>query len=571
MHKNSSINPPMKKTLMTTSKTICAFYFFVSVLHPDAIAQTFSKRVVATGFNSAWEVVCGPNDSLWVTENKAYTISRVDIATGTKTQLIDLRATDPSINFTSSSGTQPQGGLMGLAIHPNLYSSDPAVRAAKPWVYVAYVYNRGSCPGTNTSCVFTTKIVRFDYNGNTFSNPVTILNTIPGSSDHNSGRIVISPVIEPGADAAHTQFRLYYTVGDMGAGQFLNTTRTENAQNVDVMEGKVLRINTEIDGDGGADNWVPNDNPFYGAAAITPKDYVFTLGHRNAQGLAWGNVNGTNILYSSEQMDRTDDEINIIEAGRNYGWDQVSGYCDGNVDGYKIGQNLSANELAFCAVTPTHKEPIFTLFTATAAEMPALMAQPSNSLWPTAACSSIDFYNHNVIPGWPASLLVTPLKKDLVYWVKLNAAGNGITGDTVSYFRGDGNRVRRVRVGPDGLKFYVARDVGATSNGGSIMEYTYTGTVLAIKDNGTKPAIVKDLVRIYPNPVVNILNIQAKKDMQKPLLAQVYDINGRLLINNSSYKNKFSIDISALSRGIYTFKLYNAYDVEMQIEKIIKL
>ncbi len=561
----------MKTASILPGKLTCLFYFFSFIIITGIQAQTFSKRIVAAGFNAAWEVVCGPNDSLWVTENKAYTISRVDIATGIKTVLVDLRATDPSINFTASSGTQPQGGLMGLAIHPNLYSADPAVRAAKPWVYAAYVYHRGSCPGTNTSCVFITKIVRFDYNGNTLTNPVTILNTIPGSSDHNSGRLVIGPVIEPGVDAAHTQYRLYYTVGDMGAGQFLNTTRTENAQNVNVMEGKVLRINTEIDNDGGADNWVPNDNPFYNAASITAQDYVFTMGHRNAQGLAWGNVNGTDILYSSEQMDRTDDEINIIEAGKNYGWDQVSGYCDGNVDGFKIGQNTNANEGAFCTITPTHQEPAFTLFTATAAEMPALMSEPDNSLWPTVACSSIAFYGHSIIPGWQSSLLVTPLKKNKVYRVKLNSTGNGITGDTISYFRGDGDRIRRITPDPDGFRFYVARDIGASSNGGTIMEYSYTGAVLAIHDNTIKSVIVNDLVRVYPNPVSNMLNIQGKKEMRKPLLAQLYDINGAMVKSLSSFKNKFSMDISSLPPGIYTFKLYNAYESEMQVEKIIKL
>lgn len=559
----------MKKTFTILCTIICFFCLLIIAQKLNAQPQAFTKRVVASGFNSAWEVVYGPNDSLWVTENKAYTISRVNIANGVKTQLIDLRATDPSINFTSGSGTQPQGGLMGLAIHPNLYSTDSSVRAAKPWVYVAYVYSRGSCPGTNTSCVFTTKIVRFDYVGNMLTNPTTILNTIPGSSDHNSGRLVIGPVIEPGSDSAHTQYRLYYTVGDMGAGQFLNTTRTENAQNVNVMEGKVLRLNTQIDGDGGQDNWVPNDNPFYNASSITAQDYVFSLGHRNAQGLVWGNVNGSAVLYSSEQMDRTDDEINIIESGRNYGWDQVSGYCDGNVNGYKIGQNTSANEQLFCAATPGHKEPIFTLFTTDAAGMAALMAQSNNALWPTVACSSIDFYGHNVIPGWPASLLLTPLKKDLVYRVKLNAAGDGITGDTISYFRGDGNRIRRITVAPDGFRFYIARDVGASSNGGTIMEYTYTGPTLSLDNAGVNPRVVKNLVRVYPNPATTMLNIQGKKEMRKPLRAQLYDIHGRKMLEKISYMNNFSIDISSFPAGVYTFKLYNTYDVEMQVEKII--
>lgn len=538
-----------------------------------AQGEPFTKRTVVSGLNSAWEVLYGPNDSLWVTENSAYLISRIDIVTGTKTVLVDLRATDASINFLASVANPPQGGLMGLAIHPNLYSSDPAVRAAKPWVYAAYVYNRGSCPGTNTSCIYTTKIVRFTYSGNTLNSPVTIINTIPGSSDHNSGRLVFSPVIEPGADAAHTQYRLYYTVGDMGAGQFKNTTRAENAQNVNIMEGKVLRLNTESDGDAGQDAWIPNDNPFFNASSITPQDYVYTLGHRNAQGLVWGNVNGTQILYSTEQMDRTDDEINIIAAGKNYGWDQVSGYCDNNVNGYKIGQNTSANEGSFCSVPANnHQEPIFTTFTEPASGMAALMAQPNNQLWPTIASSSVDFYGFNKIGGWKYSLLISPLKKDRVYRVKLTADGSDVVGDTIPYFIGDGNRIRRIRVSPDGLKFYVARDASASINGGAIQEYTYVGTILALDENpGTGPVRVEDMISIYPNPVTDLLNIHGKRELRKPLYAQVMDINGRQLLSASSFHNDFTINTGSLQAGTYILKLYNGNNMEVQVVKFVKV
>ncbi|HMC99566.1 MAG TPA: PQQ-dependent sugar dehydrogenase, partial [Ferruginibacter sp.] len=355
---------------------------------------------------------------------------------------------------------------MGLALHPNLYSSDPLVRNAKPWVYAVYVYERNSCPGTNTSCVFTSKIVRFDYHGNTLSNPVIVLDNIPGSSDHNSGRLIIGPTIESGSNSAHTQYRLYYTIGDMGAGQFLNTTRTENAQNVNVMEGKVLRINTEDDGDAGLDAWVPNDNPFYTSGSITPRDYVYSLGHRNAQGLAWGVVAGISRLFSSEQQDRSDDEINIIEPGMNYGWDQVTGFCDDNVNGFKIGQNTNPDETAFCSATGNYVDPIYATFKETAANMAALYANGNNLQWPTIASSSIDFYGQNLIPGWHESILVSSLKQDKVYRMKPNAAGTDMLvlpngKDTISYFRGDGNRIRRIRIHPGGLKFYVARDAGS--------------------------------------------------------------------------------------------------------------
>lgn len=547
--------------------------FLLTILHVAAQNEPFTKRTVVSGLNSAWEVVYGPNDSLWVTENKSYLISRVSIANGTKTQLVDLRATDGTINFTAASPNQPQGGLMGLAIHPNLYSSDPAVRAAKPWVYVAYVYSKGSCPGTNTSCIYTTKIVRYTYSGNTLNSPVTIINTIPGSSDHNSGRLVISPVIESGADAAHTQYRLYYTVGDMGAGQFLNTTRTENAQVLDNLEGKVLRLNTESDGDAGQDAWIPNDNPFFNASSITAQDYVFTLGHRNAQGLAWGQVNSTYRLYSTEQMDRTDDEINIIAAGKNYGWDKVSGYCDDNVNGYKIGQTLSANESAFCNVPANnHQEPIFTTFTEPASGMAALMAQSNNQLWPTIATSSVDFYGYNKIPNWNASLLISPLKKDRVYRLRLNANGDDVVGDTIPYFNGDGNRIRRITVSPSGLKFYVARDVGATVNGGTIMEYTYAGVILALNENAPeRPQQVNDMISIFPNPALDVLNIHGKKELRKPLLAQIYDISGRPLQQVTSFRNDFSMSLAKLQAGIYVLKLYNGNNMEVQVMRFVKM
>ena len=59
--------------------------------------------------------------------------------------------------------------------------------------------------------------------------------------------------------------------------------------------------------------------------------------------------------------------------------------------------------------------------------------------------------------------------------------------------------------------------------------------------------------------------------MRKPLRAQLYDITGRLVMEKTAYQNNFKIDISSLQKGVYTFKLYNTYDVEMQIEKIIVL
>ena len=73
------------------------------------------------------------------------------------------------------------------------------------------------------------------------------------------------------------------------------------------MAGKILRLNL--------DGTIPEDNPF-------PNSPVYSLGHRNPQGLAW---NSENVLYASEHGESGHDEINIIKAGKNYGWPLVQG------------------------------------------------------------------------------------------------------------------------------------------------------------------------------------------------------------------------------------------------------
>ncbi|HSN61761.1 MAG TPA: T9SS type A sorting domain-containing protein, partial [Ferruginibacter sp.] len=187
------------------------------------------------------------------------------------------------------------------------------------------------------------------------------------------------------------------------------------------------------------------------------------------------------------------------------------------------------------------------------------------------ACSSIEFYGNNVIPGWASLLLISPLKKDRIYRVKLNDSGTGTTGDTISYFIGDGNRIRRITAAPDGFRFYVARDVSATVNGGAIVEYTYTGSVLILNPGNTATNITAlKQVRIYPNPSQNILNIQSKRGIIKPIKAQLYDLNGKVIKQVSSNLNEFSIDISSYPSGTYLLKLFNGYDIQIQTEKIIK-
>jgi PQQ-dependent dehydrogenase (s-GDH family) len=556
---------------------------FMAQLQGFAQGETFAKRKVISSLNSPWEITYGPNDSLWVTENFNYLVSRINISNGTKTTLLDLSSKK---NFAVNDGGRwPQGGLMGMALHPNLYSTDPAVRAAKPWVYLAYVFSRPTgqtCSidaNSSDPCNFYTRIVRYNYSGNTLSGPVTILDSIPGSNDHNSGRMAIGP-----------DLKLYYTIGDQGAGQFNNASRTNHAQVVDVMEGKILRLNTETDGDSGKDAWVPNDNPFYDGAPITPKDYVFSMGHRNAQGLVWAHVGSADILYNSEHGDKTDDEVNLITAGSNYGWNDVSGYCDGNYNGLTLGGKTSINETNFCSVTPTEKQPLTTFFTLTKSQVTALSSDYLT--WPTVAPSSIEFYSGITIPGWQNSLLVPCLKAGRVFRIRLNSTGNGLLHyasgvDTTTYFRGEG-RFRDLAISPDGLRIYVACDnSGQTSgptgsfngggavppNAGAILEFAYIGPVLALKEEQpiVHPVAPDLSIKVFPNPTTQNLTISINTRVQKPVMIRIFDATGILMQELKSTKSETVISTAALKRGSYYIFLFDANGKVLSMEKIIKL
>ena len=108
----------MKKIFTQPGTIICTICFLLTAQQSSAQTESFVKRTVASGFNSAWEVVYGPNDSLWVTENRAYLISRVNILNGAKTVLVDLRATDGSNQFYVFQRNPTAGRINGIGTAP---------------------------------------------------------------------------------------------------------------------------------------------------------------------------------------------------------------------------------------------------------------------------------------------------------------------------------------------------------------------------------------------------------------------------------------------------------------------
>jgi glucose/arabinose dehydrogenase len=528
----------MKKPAVVKSSFffICFFFlvFFSSAQTViDSTNHLFNFDTVAKNLGYPWEILHGPDDSLWITEARGYRVVRIS-KNRTQAQknippqqILKIPLGSSEVSFSRSIGTWPQGGMQGMVLHPEFLSG-------KPWVYLSYIYS-GTCPSSPSSpCYFRTKIVRCRfYYANDAGNPSlrtpkqdslvimdTIIANLSGSNDHNSGRLAISPVkeINPGID---TTYKLYYTIGDMGAGQFNNSSRQLNAQNRDTCEGKILRLNTEPDGDGMPGTpihdydryrqWIPDNNPFYHSVAAfsTLKTPIYSWGHRNAQGIVWGNVAGSWHLYSSEHGDRSDDEVNEIIDSVNYGWPRVAGMADNNYsnsDAYNnndvlAGVPVTWNESTW-ATANNMKRPLFSFFNATAAQIHAINTG-NIFTWPTVAPSSIDFYNGN-IPGWKNSLLVTSLKYGM-FRLKLNTTGSFVDStsstnivDTFPLMHGW--RVRDIAISPvaNSGKFWVIIDSSGSTSGPT---GGFGGSSNPTKDGGYV------LMLTYKTPILLPLNL----------------------------------------------------------------
>src|SRR5205085_7369385 len=113
-----------------------------------------------------------------------------------------------------------------------------------------------------------------------------------------------------------------------------NDCKHNKDQKMNDYKGNILLFNTEPDKDAGLyDRWIPDDNPFN---AIR-QNAVYSYGHRNPQGLAYALVGNSGRLYESEHGPYSDDEINIIEQGKNYGHPLIIGFADGNYDNLAAG------------------------------------------------------------------------------------------------------------------------------------------------------------------------------------------------------------------------------------------
>lgn len=377
-------------------------------------------------------------------------------------------------SFTNVRG---EGGMLGMALHPDFSN--------QPYVYVVYNYVSGAD--------YKERLVRYTYANNVLSTPTTLLDNIDASNIHNGSRLLIADNY------------LYMTTGDAA-----DASVSQDPNNIN---GKVLRLNL--------DGTIPSDNPANLGA-------VWSIGHRNIQGMVYAN----NRIYASEHGATSDDEVNIIQKGRNYGWPNVEGYC-----------NTSA-EITFCNDNN--------------------VAEPIEAWTPTLAVCGIDYYDHPMFPSLQKSLLMTTLKGQRLYQLSLNTAGDDISAIAqVPNF--NFGRLRDICISPEG-RIYISTS-NSSANG-----TTFTDRIIEIYDPSyTSVARLDkaDDITVYPNPVGNEIRIKGDLAKYTDLSYAVVNMQGQLLATGVLNSGATTIPITALPYGQYMVRFKNGDDV-VATRKIVK-
>ncbi len=330
-------------------------------------------RELAIGLERPWSLAFLPDRSLLVTERPGRLLHLAEDG-----HLIAEIGGLPKI-FVDG-----QAGLLDVALSP-AFASDQ-------WVYLSYAEAnlRGNLAGT--------AVARGRFTGNALRDVEVIYRQEPklSSGTHVGSRLVFD-------DAGH----LFVTQGE--------NNKRPTAQELDKLQGKLVRISP--------DGSVPADNPFVGRDGVRPE--IWSYGHRNMQGAALHPL--TRQLWTSEHGPKGGDEINIPQAGKNYGWPIIT-----------WGINYSG------APIPEAK--------GTEAEG---MEQPHHYWKVSPALSGMAFYTSDRIPAWKNSLFLGALAQTSL--IRLDLDGDAIAGEE-RLLAERGERIRDVRIGPDGCVYVLTDD-----------------------------------------------------------------------------------------------------------------
>ena len=297
---------------------------------------------------------------------------------------------DDPVRNTPEVLNEGQGGLLDVAVDPD-YDENK-------WIYLAYSHELTSGFDGNRSPAMT-RIVRGKIENNSWTDEEVLFEAAHDSyrtTRHHYGcRIVFDP-----------QGHLYFAIGDRGAGY--------QAQDFTLPNGKVHRINK--------DGSIPEDNPFVDEDGAVKS--LFSLGNRNIQGMAIHP--GTGELWVTEHGPMGGDELNLIESGKNYGWETIT-----------YGRNYNGTIIT----EETHRPG---------------MEQPNLYWRPSIAVCGLDFYRGDLFGKWKNKLLVGALKYEEVRLLQIEGS-NVVHQEVIVKNQG---RVRDVSTGPEGAIYVVLNKPG---------------------------------------------------------------------------------------------------------------
>jgi len=335
--------------------------------------------VVTKGVDHPWGIAFLPGGGMLVTERPG----RLRVV---RNGLLDPSPLGPLPPMLATG----LGGLLDVALHPQF--------AQNRLIYLTY-----SKPGEGQGNA-TTAVYRARWDGGpalTDGKDILVADAYWGGPGTDQSRGPAS-----GSYGSRLAFDraglLYVSLGDRNYGP--------KAQDPSSHIGKILRIRD--------DGSVPPDNPFVKTPGYKPE--IYTLGHRNPLGLAFNPIN--NELWSTEEGPQGGDELNLIQAGKNYGWPRVS--LGRNYDGTRVGEGFTA---------PGLEEPVV--------------------FWvPAIAISGLSFYNGDRFPAWKGNALVGAMRNNTgqhIQRVQFNAKGEP-TGREILLAELK-QRIREVKPGPDGF------------------------------------------------------------------------------------------------------------------------
>ncbi|MTI88480.1 MAG: PQQ-dependent sugar dehydrogenase [Balneolaceae bacterium] len=339
---------------------------------PESQLTVTAERVLS-GIDIGWGMDWLPNGDLLLTEKAGRLLLIKDWEIAAE---IGGLPNDITVNG--------QGGFLDVKVHPDYQNNG--------WIYFTFASTLGEGNGSNTA------LIRAQLENNELINIERLYKASPNSTrgQHYGSRIEFD-----------NDGYVYFSVGDRG-------NRDVNPQDISRDMGKIYRLHE--------DGSIPSNNPFVGEN--NAKEATYSYGHRNPQGMARHPETG--VIWTHEHGPRGGDEVNIHEAGKNYGWPIIS-----------FGINYSGTEFAEDTAR-------------------AGMEQPIHYWDPSIAPSGMSFITSDKYPGWEGDLLVGSLK--FAYIAHLHIEDNKVVDET-KLVEGTG-RIRAIEEGPDGYIYFTAEGDG---------------------------------------------------------------------------------------------------------------